>query len=214
MATIKQGILGAFSGRVGNVVGSSWKGVAVMKSLPPSVSNPRSTGQTLQRNAMKGVVVFSGKILADIIKPLNDRFVSRQSGYNSFVSKNIVNFVNGVLTKPEDLVISPSLKVGQLIDAIAAEAKVTKIMVTLDTGNLTGGQKLTDLAYLVAFNPTNGAIAKSGAAFVREDLEGYVEFADGEVTSGDTIHVWCAFLSADGTTVFSTTHKSGVITFP
>lgn len=214
MARIKQGILGSFSGRVGNVVGSSWKGIGVMKSLPPSVSNPRSIGQTEQRNNMKGVVAFSQAILADVIKPLNDRFVSRQSGYNSFVSRNIKNFVAGSLNKPEDLVISPSLKVGQLIDAIAAEAKVTKVKVTWTEGTLTGGQKSTDLCYLVAWNADKGTIAKSATGITRDNEEAFVEFADDDVQSGDEVHVWMAFLSADGTTVFSTTHTVGTITFP
>ena len=31
MGTIKQGILGGFSGKVGTVVGSSWKGISYMR---------------------------------------------------------------------------------------------------------------------------------------------------------------------------------------
>lgn len=38
MGTIKQGILGGFSGKVGNVVGASWKGIDYIRSLPSSVS--------------------------------------------------------------------------------------------------------------------------------------------------------------------------------
>jgi hypothetical protein len=42
MGTIKQGILGGFSGKVGTVVGASWKGIAYMRSLPQKVKNPRT----------------------------------------------------------------------------------------------------------------------------------------------------------------------------
>ena len=50
MGTIKQGILGGFSGKVGSVVGASWKGIAYMRSLPQSVTNPRTEGQVNQRS--------------------------------------------------------------------------------------------------------------------------------------------------------------------
>lgn len=45
MGTIKKGILGGFSGKVGTVVGSSWKGIAYMRSLPQNMKNPRTEGQ-------------------------------------------------------------------------------------------------------------------------------------------------------------------------
>ncbi|MDK2788577.1 MAG: hypothetical protein PWP07_1822, partial [Epulopiscium sp.] len=34
MARIKKGILGGVSGRLGNVIGGSWKGVDYLRSLP------------------------------------------------------------------------------------------------------------------------------------------------------------------------------------
>ncbi|MBR1850628.1 MAG: hypothetical protein IJ789_04550 [Bacteroidales bacterium] len=49
MATIKQGILGGFSGLVGNVVGSSWKSRAVIKSRPLHVHDPKTAKQLLSR---------------------------------------------------------------------------------------------------------------------------------------------------------------------
>ena len=42
MGTIKQGILGGFSGKVGSVVGASWKGISYMRSQADHVKNPRS----------------------------------------------------------------------------------------------------------------------------------------------------------------------------
>ena len=63
MATIKQGILGAFSGKVGSVVGSSWKGIAIMKALPASVANPRTAKQVIQRSKMSSAVAFAKEVL-------------------------------------------------------------------------------------------------------------------------------------------------------
>ncbi|MDD4417119.1 MAG: DUF6266 family protein, partial [Proteiniphilum sp.] len=49
MGTIKQGILGGFSGKVGNIVGASWRGIDYIRSMPASVRNPRTVAQVSQR---------------------------------------------------------------------------------------------------------------------------------------------------------------------
>ena len=49
MGTIKQGILGGFSGKVGTVIGSSWKGISYMRGQAQHVKNPRTAGRVNQR---------------------------------------------------------------------------------------------------------------------------------------------------------------------
>ncbi len=49
MAIYKQGILGPFSGKVGTVVGSSWRGIAYIRSLAAKVGNPRTQKQVSNR---------------------------------------------------------------------------------------------------------------------------------------------------------------------
>jgi hypothetical protein len=49
MGTIKKGILGGVSGKVGNVVGGSWKGIDYLRVLPASVHNANSQPQISQR---------------------------------------------------------------------------------------------------------------------------------------------------------------------
>ena len=44
MGKISQGILGGFSGKVGNVVGGNWKGIDYMRVRPASVANPQTNG--------------------------------------------------------------------------------------------------------------------------------------------------------------------------
>ena len=45
MGKIRQGIIGGFSGKVGNVVGAAWKGISYMRILPVSVANPKTDAQ-------------------------------------------------------------------------------------------------------------------------------------------------------------------------
>lgn len=48
MGTIKQGILGGFSGKVGTVIGGSWKGISYMRLQAQSIkkSSHRGTNGT------------------------------------------------------------------------------------------------------------------------------------------------------------------------
>lgn len=215
MATIKQGILGAFSGKVAGVVGSSWKGIPVMKSLPPSVANPKTAKQIEQRSRMKACTAFSQSVLADVIKPLNDRFASRMSGFNAFTSRNIANFEGGLLSKPESVQISPRGNKAQLIDAIAAEAKLSKKDATMsinwssDAG--TGKALYDDVPYVVIYN----RVSKKSFGFVlnvgREDGLVHLPLPDDEFGPGNVIDVWLAFLRADGTVVFETAYATTTI---
>lgn len=215
MATIKQGILGAFSGKVAGVVGSSWKGIPVMKSLPPSVANPRTAAQIEQRSRMSACTSFSQSVLADVIKPLNDRFASRMSGFNLFTSRNIAAFEGGNLSKPQEVKISPAGNKAQLIDAIAAEAKITKknavvnINWTSDAG--TGKALGTDIPYCVVYNRSS---KKSFGGTMEDDraMNGSsLHLPDDEFKPNDVVDVWLAFLRSDGTVVFETAYGTTTI---
>ena len=58
MGKISQGVLGGFSGKVGNVVGGSWKGIDYMRIKPASVTNPRTAAQVDQRSKFSIVLNF------------------------------------------------------------------------------------------------------------------------------------------------------------
>lgn len=105
-AVIKRGILGGFQNKIGNVVGSSWKGIATMRTLPLSVANPKTSDQVAQRTAFSGASKMGSQLLASVVKPLWDRFAQQESGYNAFVRKNIGVFNASGLSAPNDLMIS------------------------------------------------------------------------------------------------------------
>lgn len=91
MGTIKKGILGGFNGKVGNVVGASYKGVAYMRSLPQSVANPRTPAQMAAR--MRFTVLIQTLALATEyinkqVKPLVDAPLSPT---NFLMRKNYSN---------------------------------------------------------------------------------------------------------------------------
>lgn len=58
MATFNKGILGGFSGKVGNVVGAHWRGLNIMRSVPPRRGPGGTPEQIMQRQKFKTVVQF------------------------------------------------------------------------------------------------------------------------------------------------------------
>jgi len=203
-AVIRQGILGGFSGAVANVIGSSWKGIAVMKSKPLSVANPQTAGQVLQRNGFAGVVVFAQLILSTVIKPLWDRFASQMSGYNDFVATNIGFFVNGVLTVPASLVISKGKMASTAIDSAVYDHSnsSTVVMWTDDSGS--GFKLATDEAYVVIYNITKGLVSISAAVDPRNSTSTGITHVGWDLA--DVKHAYMAFRRVDGTIVSNTSY--------
>jgi len=88
MGTSKQGIYGTYKGRVGNVVGSTYKGTQVLRIRPASVRNPKTDAQqgTRQRFAMLG------RFLASQRQAVNDGFKSYTDGMTAINAAMRENF--------------------------------------------------------------------------------------------------------------------------
>lgn len=92
MGKIKQGILGGFSGKVGKVVGGSWKGIDYMRGIPLSISNPQTVGQVNQRNKFGACVALAKSVMDTIIRPIWNRKAVKMTGYNLFTKTNLPAF--------------------------------------------------------------------------------------------------------------------------
>ena len=87
MGTIKQGILGGFNGKVGTVIGSSWKGQAYMRGRAQHVKDPRTAGQVYQREALK-ILALALKPISSTLNLTFKKSANKMSGYNKAVSVN------------------------------------------------------------------------------------------------------------------------------
>ena len=87
MGTIKKGILGGFSGKVGTVVGASWKGIAYMRGQAVHTKNPRTAGQIYQRDAIKAVTLALRPI-ASTLRLTFAEYAKKMSAFNKAVSIN------------------------------------------------------------------------------------------------------------------------------
>lgn len=210
MARLNQGILGGISGAIGNVVGSSWKGIAVIKSKPLSVANPQSAGQVAQRTKMSNTVAFAQVILAGVIKPLWDRFAQKQSGYNAFVSSNIALFTNQFANPAADLVISKGKMEATEITAVNATNGSPIVNLTFPTTSGTGFLLSSDVAYAVVVNETKEEVGYIAADANRED--GFTDVVmPSSVATGNVLQCYLAFRRNDGTIVSDTGYKTDTV---
>jgi hypothetical protein len=208
MAVIKQGILGGFSGSIGAVVGSAWKGIAVMKSKPLSVANPNTAGQITNRTAFSLASKIGSGILADWIKPLWDRFASKMSGYNSWVQANVGFMPNGSIGDYASLIMSVGkLSAPSLVTGVA-DASASTLELTVTSPTLNQFSANSDIAVAVVYNESEDTWFVSGDLGARTaspyTIAGY------PCTVGDEIHVWVAFKRADLSYVSNSTYDNVV----
>lgn len=211
MGIIKQGILGAFSNKVGSVVGTTWKGIAIMKSRPASVANPRTSAQTENRDRFKACTTFASTINAATIKPLWDRFAVKQSGYNAFVSANVSNFNVLGIVNPSLLVMSKG-KIAQTPITVTANKGSNTITFdwTIDSGE--GFKNGSDKVFMLVYNNTRKLWIQSGeTSFTRGDGSSDMELPETWLT-GDQVYGYLSFMRADGTMVSVSAVDSASIT--
>ncbi|MES2827813.1 MAG: DUF6266 family protein [Bacteroidota bacterium] len=94
MARYKNGILGAFSGKVGAVIGASWRGIDYMRGIPKISKKPPTPKQLAQRMKMS---MFRGFLLGlDEIIEICFQNYDQTSAMNGAISYNMTNSVSGV----------------------------------------------------------------------------------------------------------------------
>jgi hypothetical protein len=207
MARLPQGILGGVLGKVGNVVGSSWKGIPILKSRPLSVANPRTTKQVAQRTKMSNTVAFAQEILSSVIKPLNDRFAQQASGYNDFVRRNIHLFANEQPTPAAELRLSVGKMSAVRPSLIGAQNGSAVVSLNWPTELTDAFASADDLAYVVIYNATQKNFGISSGEFNRGSEEVEVTMSS-PVATDDALRIWLAFRRVDGTIVSNTGHSS------
>ena len=94
MGTIRKGILGGFSGKVGTVVGANRRGTAYMRSLPIKMKNPRTLPQLEQRSKFALTLRFL-KPMTGLLRIGWKMYAHGLSPFNAAMSYTIVNAITG-----------------------------------------------------------------------------------------------------------------------
>ena len=192
MGKYNQGILGPFSGKVGSVVGSTWKGINYIKSLPgPNSSN--TEGQQKQRSRFKSVVGFASALLETLIRPVWNLSAGKMTGYNLFVKNNMPAFdENGDLANHADFQASVgSLPLPANLTVQDDADVVSGIELSWSDASATGIGNATDKLHLLVMSGERVHIIHTDAA--RSDQSAEITLP---VEVGQT-HVYAFFGTAE-----------------
>ena len=198
MGKISQGILGGLSGKVGNVIGGSWKGIDYIRIKPSSVANPRTEGQVNQRNKFTVTLEYL-QPNKEFLKVGYKSFATKKTEFNAAMSYVLNNAVGG--TAPNFTVdyTNALLSRGSLSGALNATtdlATASQVSFAWDDNSAEGNANTTDKAMVLVYNPS-----KKESMYI---LDGAIRTAGSQTVNipgtyaGDTVELFIAFVSADG----------------
>jgi hypothetical protein len=201
MGKIAQGILGGLSGKVGNIIGGSWKGIDYIRIKPSSVANPRTEGQVNQRNKFTITLEYL-QATKGFIKIGYKSFATKKTEFNAAMSYVLNNAVGGIAP---NFTIDYSLALlsrGSLSSVFYGTTDLTtagQVGFNWGDNSAEGNANATDKAMVLVYNPSkkesisilDGADRALGSQMVTIP----------STYAGDTVELFMAFVSADGTQV-------------
>jgi len=210
MGTYEQGILGAFSGLVGPVVGASFRGKNVMRGKPKKTRKQPTLPQLAQRAKFAAVTQF----LTPANSLLSANFAvatGAKSRYNLATSYHLQEAVEWDGTEASILFDKALFSKGALLapQNMAATA-VAGNQLQLDwTNNSHGNAQPTDQLTVVVYEPTGRFYEFFLNAATRADATALLVLPT--YLTGSEVHCW-AFMAATTTALKSTSQYLGAIT--
>lgn len=209
MGTIRQGILGGFSGKVGTVIGGSWKGISYMRSQAQSVKNPRTEGQMSQRTKFALALSFL-KPMTSLIRVGFKLYARKQTAFNAAMSYTLANAISGVYPDYELNFASVLVSRGALTPAANGAAVATdgNIAVSWDDNTGVGTAKATDKTLIAVINPSKAEAITNTAGVARSaGTQTIVMPAD---WVGDEVQAYLGFISEDSKEVANSVYLGAV----
>lgn len=156
MAILSGGILGPVRKKVGNVVGSTWKGINVVRQMPAHVHNPNSEAQQEVRGKFRYASKLASGVLDTIIKPFWDKQAVKMSGYNLLMKKQLERWRDLEEPDIDSVMFSEGCNVSFKTEAFDAQGPLVQILLGIDSDCATPG--VAQFVYLIAVNAPNGAV--------------------------------------------------------
>jgi len=196
MGKMNNGILDQFSGTIGNVVGSNWRGVPYMRSKSKKRTGSQSEDQLKQQARFAIAGKFTQSMNDLLTLGFRDQAI-KMTGKNYGQSIILRDAITGTYPDFQIDYSKVLLSQGKLPKAkkpaVTAEANgIIKFTWTNDAGRKLA--KANDQAVLIAYCPDeNEAEYAFGPA--REAATGTLDVSE---FSGKKVHTWISFLSANG----------------
>ncbi len=216
MSTINQGILGGFSGRTGAVVGSSWRGIAIMRARPQIKKNRQATANQLVQREKFGLMAMFLSGLREMFAVTFKHQANGMTGLNAALSLNIRNAIAGTETPftidyslLEFTYANSSMLNAKTPIALSIPGNKVKFIWGDNTG--TGRTRISDRAVVVFFSSITKQCFWMESTAIRS-METLT--ADLSFFAGETVESWIFFISEDKTACSKTVYTGPVILIP
>lgn len=193
MAKLVMGVLGGFSGKVGTVVGSIWKGIATIRAYVANVTNPNTPAQLEQRSKFKLIIEFLRPLTA-FLRVGYKSLATQKTAFNAAAKYNLANALTG--TYPDFTINYPEVKVsrGNLPGPsgyTATSTVPTEINFAWTDNSWEQGSAAEDKAMLVVYDPARGMSVNITGGGQRDAGSQVITLP--EAFSGDLVQCYLAF---------------------
>ena len=204
MGTIKQGILGGFNGKVGTVVGASWKGIAYMRGQAQSVRNPKTAAQVMQRNFFAQLTSLASQLSDDQLRSLFPQSVKGKTRRNLLQRQLSACAVTADGEKSIDLTQLEGIGNGEKINSPMLTTEIAEmgpptaptIGILIEYDTLRTIEKPADANYIVvAYNITKGRIGVFQTPYTGTDFNIDVD-VKGWGDIGDTVRFYITYAAS------------------
>ena len=197
MGTIQKGILGGFSGKVGNVVGASWKGIDYMRSMASRRSFTATQKQKEQQLKFALIARFQ-QPMANLLAISFQSYAVKMTGGNSAMGYNLRNGISGVY--PDFAIDFSKILVSRgampnALNPVVAAAAAGIVNFTWVNNAGVGKAQDSDLSILVAHCPEMQQSIYTDAGPDRSAEAGALDLS---AFSGKQVQTWIGFISETG----------------
>lgn len=210
MGTFSKGILGGFSGKVGNVVGARWRGKDILRSLPNKKTYVPTPAQLEQRDRFKTAMLFLTPI-----KPIVSAYFGKQQG-----DKSAFNLATGyhikyallpggldayVMDYPKVLISRGDLRG---INNGGVTASGLELTLTWSDNSGQGNASATDELVVVVYSETLNLFETAVPAGTR-NLQ-TITMTMPAYWAGEQVQVWATFVTDSGNLAATSTYLGAV----
>lgn len=202
MAILQKGVLGGFSGLIGNVVGANWRSLDVIRSRPKKSKKAPVQSQIDQRLKFGLVTAFFGRLTSFI--NLGYQSANKvQTPMNAAIAYHLQHAITG--TSPDFSLdyTKVVMSIGQMADAANAGVAVTTGQLlefsweALEEPDIVEkALRDTDNLRVIIYSPVKGISMTATLAERRSAGSGSLKVP--KTFTGSPIHVWLFLASADG----------------
>ena len=205
MGRLKNGIHGGVSGKVGDVILSSWKGIEYVRSRPAKYHDAKTKEQVKQRSRFSIIMDFLRTITPFLRIGFQSHTDDRMTAFNAAMSYNMKYAVK---VEHREVVLdyrNARVSVGPLSTASGAHVEIVEDELQISwEANPSRDARHDDIAMALVYNPVKCKAVYDLNAAKRANMKAILPLQSN--WKADAIEVYLAFKTADGSEVSDSVH--------